>query len=250
VAIGRDKTRGVNESMSVDPRLPGEEVSLGSERVQPNKSSSRIFARRTLRLLLRPPIRPPRRDENASGAVFIDVLFGVVVAKALEISSVSHIAVAERMHLLLAIVVAVTAWLGYHNSRNRARYVIAFFNLPLLQFTIDIGFVYLYWLLVVSSNTASDVTESVLISCVFALSCSWDLTALAMRRSAAYPDMKIEDDKVRRRAVTRAFLAIFLLLMIMIILARPKGAWSVFLTAVLTVLVIAHRWIQNVAQHP
>jgi hypothetical protein len=193
------------------------------------------------------------------GTVLIDVLFAAVMAKALDLSSASHVNAAEQIRLGLAGTTTVTAWIGYHNSRNRARYSITFFNLPLLQFTIEIGLVYLYWLLVIWSarvgqrgTPASIVPETTLLACVFILNCSWDLSALTMRKAAKYQEMGMDDDRPLRRRVTRVFLAIFVAsaLAARLAPARLPGWISVLVTVALAVLVVAHRWLQNVVQHP
>lgn len=133
----------------------------------------------SVKISLQHSIPPPQRDLQTVGTVFIDVLFGVVVAKALDLSSTGQRTIVEQLNLLLAIVVTVAAWIGYHNSRNRARYTISFFNLPLFQFTIEVTLVYVYWLLVVSSTRISRgtpnvadapvLTEAILVTCYFAL---------------------------------------------------------------------------------
>ena len=213
-----------------------------------------------IRSSLQNSIPLPQRDLQTVGTVFIDVLFGVVVAKALDLSSTGQRTIAEQLSLFVAIVVTVTAWIGYHNSRNRARYTISFFNLPLLQFAMEIALVYIYWLLVVSSTRTSGgksgiastpvLAEAVLVTCYFALSCCWDLAALAMRRASKYSAMPMEDDRPRRRLVTRAFLLIFIVLTVIVVLARPLGGVSIMFTAVMIIIVVMHRWVQNLVQHP
>jgi hypothetical protein len=183
-----------------------------------------------------------------------------VIAKALDLSSTGHRTIAEQLNLLLAIVVAISAWIGYHNSRNRAKYIIVFFNFPLLQFAIEIALVYVYWLLVVSSTDASQgssnntgttvLPEAGLIALYFALSCCWDLTAWAMRKAPKYPDMRMEEDRPRRRLVTRVFLLIFVVLTLIIWLSQPAGVAGIVLTIMMTVMVVMHRWAQNAVQQP
>ncbi len=213
-----------------------------------------------VKISLQHSIPSPQRDLQTVGTVFIDVLFGVVVAKALDLSSTGQRTIAEQLNLLLAIVVTVSAWIGYHNSRNRARYTISFFNLPLFQFIIEIALVYVYWLLVVSSTRISRgtpsvadapvLTEAILVTCYFALSSCWDLTAWAMRRTSKYSAMRIEDDRPRRRLVTRVFLLIFMTLSVIIGVAQPVGSVSTLLTVVMIIMVVMHRWVQNVVQQP
>lgn len=203
---------------------------------------------------------PAERDTRTVGTVFIDVLFGAVVAKALDLSSAPQVTALQQAHLVLAIIVTATAWLGYHNSKNRAKYVIRFFNLPLFQFTIEICFVYTYWLLVVTASQPARLEElreqrsissaaNVLV-CVFILSCAWDRAALAMRRSSKYGDMKMDDDKPARRKVTQVFLLIFILISILVNTVKPSGYYAMSLMVALSLIVIAHRWVQNLVELP
>lgn len=74
-------------------------------------------------------------DTTRVGLSFIEVLFALVVARTLDpLVKYSSIPVVGWSHLAVAFVLAVTSWIGYHNSWNRPRYFIRFANLPLWQF--------------------------------------------------------------------------------------------------------------------
>lgn len=210
-------------------------------------------------LLAAPP--PVYRDSARIGTVFIDVLFGAVVAKALDLStSPNGVPAAGRAQLVLAMVVTITSWLGYHNSSGRNSYRIMFFNLPLLQFVIEISHLLIYWLLVTTSAqwqggrhlpvNKTAIPETVLVAVVFVLFCAWDFTALAMRRSDKYAEMKVDDDKPRRRGVTLCYTVLVVFLAIITCITRAHGLWVFILAVILVVLVVSHRWLQNVVQVP
>jgi hypothetical protein len=214
--------------------------------------------RRTVKALLTAP-PPVRLDAARIGTVFIDVLFGAVTAKALDLStSLNGVPAAGRAQLTLAMIVTITSWLGYHNSSGRNSYRIMFFNLPLLQFVIEILHLLVYWLLVTTSAqwqgpthlkvSETAIPETVLVAVVFILFCAWDFTALAMRRSAKYEEMKLEDDNPPRRAVTLYYTALFAILSLIIFLTESGGFWIIAMAVLLAVLVVSHRWLQNVVQ--
>ena len=210
-------------------------------------------------LLAAPP--PVYRDSARIGTVFIDVLFGAVVAKALDLgTSLDGVPAAGRAQLVLAMVVTITSWLGYHNSSGRNSYRIMFFNLPLLQFVIEISHLLVYWLLVTTSAQwqgvrhlavhETAIPEIVLVATVFVLFCAWDVTALAMRRSTKYPEMKASDDKPLRRAVTLCYTVLIVFLTVITCITKANGSWVLISAVILVVLVISHRWLQNVVQVP
>jgi hypothetical protein len=197
---------------------------------------------------------PPEKDTSAIGLVFIDVLFGAVVAKAFDVGTSTHrLPAAGWSQLALAVTVTITSWIGYHNSSSRSRYRILFFNLPLIQFTIEVAHLVAYWLLVTSSEQSyhfdsSALPGSFLLAVIFMLYCAWDYTALHMRKSTKYEEMKPEDDRPSRRRVTQVFTAIFVLITVVVIVTKLTGAPVVVVDMVMILLVVCHRWLQNVFQ--
>src|SRR5688572_29913526 len=90
--------------------------------------------------------QPPSQDRSLVGISFVDVLFALVIAKILDTAANWDALVAEGVgHVLVAFTLTVTSWIGYHNSLNRPRYFIRFANLPLIQFSIDVLLVVVYW---------------------------------------------------------------------------------------------------------
>lgn len=68
--------------------------------------------------------RPTSIDETRVGLSFIEVLFALVVARALDpLADYSKIPGVGLSHLAVAFVLTVTSWIGYHNSWNRRRYL-------------------------------------------------------------------------------------------------------------------------------
>lgn len=163
--------------------------------------------------------KPERRDESVVGITFVDVLFALVVGQILlPVAEGLHIPWAGKTQLLLAFVLTVTSWVGYHNSWNRPRFFIRFLNLPLAQFVIDVLLVIAYWLtatwvegLPLENRTASALPESVLISVCFLLYVAWDQVGLKMRASDRYFGRPLSRDVPQRRRVSGFFffLAVF-----------------------------------------
>jgi hypothetical protein len=85
-------------------------------------------------------------------------------------------------HLAVAVTLTLTSWIGYHNSKNRPRFVIAFVNLPFVQFTLDISMVVVYAFAVLTAEgVTSGATESpavfpeaILVWIAFVLYVAWD----------------------------------------------------------------------------
>jgi hypothetical protein len=200
---------------------------------------------------------PAVRDDSAIGTIFIDVLFAAVVARALQIGTAEGgFPLAGQAQLFVAAIVTIASWVGYHNSANRTRYRIAFFNLPLMQFTVEIGHVFLYWLLVTTSeawriqsaphSNAAGIPEAIIMASIFVSYCLWDQISLAIRRSSKYVDFLMKDDQPSRRRVTFGAATGVVLISSAVILVRPVGAIVYVIDGVFVLLVLGHRWLQNI----
>lgn len=153
------------------------------------------------------PVREPKVDEQSVGMSFVAVLFALVVAKVLEpFASFPDLSGPQVSHLLVAGVLTLTSWIGYHNSLNRPRYFIRFPNLPLLQFLLDIAMVVVYWLVAstaeVRSGNPSSRPEATLVLIAFFLYIAWDGVGYLIRRDERYQRRVLVMDSPRRRAVT------------------------------------------------
>lgn len=142
----------------------------------------------------------PKRDERSVGIGFVDVLFALVVAKVLDSvswSDLHHVSGVRVANLSIATVATLASWIGYHNSINRPRFKIRFFNWPLAQFALDILMVFDYWLLATSAGvarqpSARDGVTAGLVLFAFVLYCLWDLVSFFIGRQEKYQDL-IED---------------------------------------------------------
>ncbi len=157
------------------------------------------------------PHRPPAPDTAAVGVSFVDVLFALVIARVLEpFAEVQKLTGPGIVHLVLAGILTLTSWIGYHNSLNRPKFFIRFPNLPLWQFLLDISMVVVYWLTAVTAeHVESPVTppptalpEAVLVAISFLLYVAWDYVALAIRRNPDYYLRPMSGDVKARRNVT------------------------------------------------
>lgn len=155
--------------------------------------------------------RPTSIDETRVGLSFIEVLFALVVARALDpLADFSSIPGVGLSHLGVTFVLTVTSWIGYHNSWNRPRYFIRFANLPLWQFVIDTLLVITYWFSAVSAEgTGTDLgrglsarPEASCVAISFVLYCLWDAVGYAIRASDLYEKSPPSRDVPRRRYVT------------------------------------------------
>lgn len=203
----------------------------------------------------------PQPDHTAVGVSFIDVLFALVIGSIFSRWSSNPVRPAFGIsHLLLAFVVTITSWIGYHNSRSRPQYQIRFVNLPLIQFGIDVALVITYWLLVNSAELASghadtphaDVRwDTIYVAVAAVLYVAWDLAALQLRKDARYTRMTMANDVPARRYIS-ALLAVATVALAAIInltgLAQNRPSGAVLVDAVLIVLVLTYRIAKD--RHP
>src|SRR5580704_19097800 len=91
--------------------------------------------------------RNPELDENAKvGLSFIGIGYGVVLVAVFPTKDQTHIDVAGWFHLALAAFMLVISYMGYYSNRQKyAAWKIKFFNIPLLQYLVSFGILFLYW---------------------------------------------------------------------------------------------------------
>jgi hypothetical protein len=118
-------------------------------------------------------------------------------------------------HLVVAFVLTIGSWIGYHTSANRPRYSIKFVNLPFAQFVLDIAMVIAYWLTAATAPlpehstlrdlpapTASAVPESVLVLAAFVLYVLWDRVSKIMQSKDYYINAQSKPWAPGRRKIT------------------------------------------------
>jgi hypothetical protein len=142
----------------------------------------------------------PDPDPGKVGISFVDVLFALVVGEVLSpLRRWWTIPGPGWSHLVLAAVLVLTSWIGYHNSTNRPKYEIAFVNLPLWQFVLDISMVIAYWFTATSAELpehspvmdlpaprGSAVPEAILVAVCFLLYVLWDEVGRQIKKSSLY----------------------------------------------------------------
>lgn len=146
-----------------------------------------------------------------TGLSFVDILFALVAGKILDtLTRTDSITPVGWAHLSVAAVLMIMSWVGYHTSQARAR-DIRFFNLPLVQFLIDVALVVLYWMAVIFvehtsplAQDASALPQAVIIAIVFLLYAAWDVTSWRVAGGGTYG---------RRRVVSVIWLLVSMLLL-------------------------------------
>jgi hypothetical protein len=203
-------------------------------------------------LRLRPwPQRPPEEDPKAVGITFVDVLFALVIARVLEpFAGATSVTGPGVMHLVLAGVLTLTSWIGYHNSLNRPQYFIRFPNLPLFQFLIDVALVVVYWLTAVAveqpGETPSPTSESILVAISFGLYSLWDFVGYRIRRDVRYYKRPLERHVPARRGVTLWCFLVSTVVAVFVIVGWPSGATAVYVVdAILVGLLVAYRVLKE-----
>lgn len=159
-----------------------------------------------------PPSEPSRFD---TGLTFTDILFGLVIAEIFtRLQNWGELPWINRWQLITATTLVLGSWIGFRRSRNRTRYELKFFNLPLARFLLDQTMVLLYFRVatltpssrpfhVIPMKLVHKTTLALLI--IFGLYVLWDLGGLWMARSTVssnpkkprYP--KIDEDTNKKR---------------------------------------------------
>ena len=199
--------------------------------------------------------RPAALDEARVGLSFIEVLFSLTVVRILEpLMHYTTIPNIGKTHLVLAFVLTVTSWVGYHNSWNRPRFFIRFANLPLWQFLIDVALVVTYWFCATSAegigtdlgHRASAQPESVAVAISFILYCLWDWVGYTIRKSDRYEQNPVSKDVPRRRYVTWAFATIAVGIALAVWVTQPKADRTIMVVDfILIFLIIAFRFTKE-----
>lgn len=150
------------------------------------------------------PAEPSRFD---TGLTFTDILFGLVIAEIFtRLANWGELPWINRWQLITATTLVLGSWIGFRRSRNRTRYELKFFNLPLWRFVLDQTMVLFYFRIATLTPTGRpfhvDPTKLVhkttlALLIVFGLYVVWDLGAVWMARSSKssqprYP--KIDED--------------------------------------------------------
>jgi hypothetical protein len=168
-----------------------------------------------------PLYREPKEDKADTRIRFNDVVFGIVIAKIFnEAESIEKLTWSDRTHLFLAFAVTIGSYIGYRKSLKRSTYTLAFFNLPLWQFILDLGMIYFYYRLSATPDFTANVTpkptvdpnlDAIIAGTIFALYFAWDIVSYFMserrdsQKNKIYPDIKFS---FPRTAVTFLFLAL------------------------------------------
>jgi hypothetical protein len=115
----------------------------------------------------------------------------------------------KESDLAVATVVTLASWIGYHNSKNRPRFKIRFFNWPLAQFVIDILLVADYWLLATAAGGGpSPPTARIqagLVFSAFALYVLWDIVSTLIGcQTDKYQALLDEKDRWKKYDLVRS----------------------------------------------
>jgi hypothetical protein len=197
--------------------------------------------------------RPPEIDPRNTGVTFVDVLFALVVGKILDVSTSGALPGAAIGHLLVGAVLTITSWVGYHNSVNRVRYFLRFWNLPIFMFLVDILLVYDYWLVPVTAqhqvaahNEPEVLSTTTLVAIAAGLYVVWDFIALRIRKSDKYKARPEGQDIPYRRYPSMALFGLTVAVLGVVYYAEPcTTAPVVLIDVLLIVLLLAYRTLKE-----
>lgn len=174
------------------------------------------------------PIRPPKIDPSSIGVTFVDVLFALTVGKLLDAAAGGELTPTAIAHLSVGAVLTIASWVGYHNSVNRVRYFLRFWNLPTALFLIDVALVCDYWLVPVTvqnemsgDSQPSAFWTTLLVAIAAFLYVAWDLVALRIRKSDKYRERPDERDIPGRRYASFGLLTVAVGLLAIVCCTQP-----------------------------
>ena len=137
----------------------------------------------------------PTIDPTTSGISFVDILFALAVGEVLA-PFVPWAASHEKSplpapivwNLAVALVLILTSFIGYHNSRNRPLFTIRFVNVSLCKFVLDISMVIVYFLFASFAIVSPAQTQTLLllVVIVFGLYLLWDATSWYQKKRTSY----------------------------------------------------------------
>lgn len=191
--------------------------------------------------------RTPEIDPSSIGVSFVDILFALAVGQVFapvaewaQDPAKHPLAFASFSHLVVALTMTITSWIGYHASANKPRFKPHFFNVELVKLTLDITMVAVYFVLAANAVRipVESRHETVLVFIAFSLYFVWDLASAYQKRVALDNVYRKEWEKVRadkhRIDVTTAWVptnwgrvgATFVALLASMLLARVTWTYS------------------------
>jgi hypothetical protein len=195
--------------------------------------------------------RPPNRDVSLTSLTFTDVIFGLVFTQIfIRAAALNSLSTAVDVHLALSLAVAAGSYIGYRGSLKRGSYKLAFFNLPLLRFTLDLFMIFLYYVLAVTPDETTNPSalvharvDSLVVLLIFAAYLVWDLVSLVMS-VGAYKEIKF---RWSRTWVTIVCLAVAA---VVFGIAWTAGSplsqhLAISVDGVLIAMVILYRWVKD-----
>jgi hypothetical protein len=217
------------------------------------------------------------RADGSVGVGLIDLLFALVLSQVFFATNGTYrdITAAGWGLLILATVLIVLSWVGYHNNRrNSVAWELEFFNQPFFEYAVDILILTAYWAVIITNNgvptivhtdsgvakvfyddPASLAPAAILIAVVFALYLLWDLLAVSIVKDPDYvkemDDSLLVDGKyspVTEEAacwVTFWFFLLFLGGGLLALLFPPRGDVSILVISLSYCVALAlYRWVQ------
>lgn len=206
----------------------------------------------------------PRVSEGEQvGVAFVGILFGLAVsdgassfAGLVRESGLRDVPAPAATHYLVGFALTVASFIGYYTSTNAPRLRVRFFNIPILQFLLDVLMVVAYFFVfqyaeggASSEASASAQPEAILVFVSFALYTVWDflgfrlqadpLSCLALGKvpTAAYGS---------RRWVTFGFTLLAGLVWLLVEVCDHRGETSVVVIDLTLVgLVVSYRLFKS-----
>jgi hypothetical protein len=136
------------------------------------------------------PIRP-KVDPATIGISFVDILFALAIGQVLdpvknwgEDPKTNSLPLPVALQLGVVLVLILTSWVRYHSSTNRPRFALAFFNVELLKFALDVAMVVVYFL-AAAAAARSEVSLRALglyVTIAFGLYLAWHLAGAYQKR--------------------------------------------------------------------
>jgi len=189
-------------------------------------------------------------DQSDTRLTFNDVVFGIVITQIfLEAVPMERLTWSLRTHLLLAFAITMGSYIGYRKSLKRTKAKLAFFNLPLVQFALDLCMIYLYYHLTITPDvtasilpTLKPVDDAQTVFLIFMLYLAWDGVSVLMRMRGYNVTFS------RRKATVTVVCCIVSLAIFLVALSGVQTTtegWLIAVDLCLVGLGVAYRWAKD-----
>jgi hypothetical protein len=137
-------------------------------------------------------IPAPKLDDSAKvGLSFIGIGYGVALVAVFPTVRPETLGLVGWFHLALAAFMLVVSYMGYYSNRQEyPNWCVQFFNVPLLQYIISFGILFLYWELGITQpkpgHKPTPFSAALIVLIIYVAYLAWDCLEVVLQESSKY----------------------------------------------------------------